>query len=74
MEPGILLAKLTFAGIFALVLVFVVRPAVEVIGIVTCPGCNPFINTFMFVIVPMAAIFIGIYHVVSIFGTTGGRR
>ena len=68
MGAEVLLAKITFVGIFALFLIWIVRPAISVIGVVTCPNCSMFMNTMMFIIVPLGAAFIGIYHVVSIFG------
>lgn len=62
-----MVAKTIFAFVFALILIWVVRPAIAVIGMTTCPNCSPFITVMMFVVVPVGAVFIGIYQVFSIF-------
>jgi len=60
-------AKIVFAFIFALILIWVVRPGIAIIGMVTCPNCSSFINVILFIVVPIGAAFIGIYQVMSIF-------
>jgi hypothetical protein len=67
MAVDTLLAKISFAFIFILVLMWVVRPAISVIGMVPCPGCNPFISAMLFVVVPIGAVFIGLYKIVGVF-------
>lgn len=60
--------KIVIGGIFLLILIFVVVPAVNIIGLIKCANCNPFINAFVFIIVPIAALFIGIKRILEVFG------
>lgn len=60
--------KIVIGGVFLLFLIFVISPAVNVIGLITCPKCNPFLNAFFFIIVPVGAIFIGIKRILEVFG------
>jgi len=60
-------AKICFAFVFAVILVYVVNVGVSIIGITSCPNCDPFLNAFFFVVVPVAVVFIGIYKVIGVF-------
>ena len=60
-------AKFCFAFIFAIFLVYVVNVGVSLIGMTPCPKCDPFLNAFFFVVVPVAVVFIGIYKVIGVF-------
>lgn len=62
------IAKIVFGGIFLLFLIWIVTPAISTIGLISCSNCNPFINAFIFVIVPVGAAFIGIKKVLEVFG------
>jgi len=73
MSLDMMVAKIAFALITGIILVWVVSPAIAVIGMVTCPNCNPFINAFIFVVVPVGLVFIGIYKVMGIFSRRAGQ-
>jgi len=72
MQIEILVAKVVFAAIFAIILIEVVAPSIGIIGIMTCPGCNPVVNAFTFIVVPMAAAFIGVQKIINIFTASRG--
>lgn len=59
--------KIVVGGVFLLILVFFGVVASQVIGITQCTNCNPFLNAFIFVIVPISAIFIGIKRILEVF-------
>ena len=61
------IAKICFAFVFAVILVYIVNPAISTIGMVACPNCDPFLNALFFVVVPTAAVFIGVYQVIGVF-------
>ncbi len=61
------IAKICFAFVFAVLLVYVAAPAISIIGIITCPNCDAFLNAFFFVVVPIGAVFVGIYQVIGVF-------
>lgn len=61
------IAKTVFAFVFSLILIWVIRPGLGVFGTITCPNCSTFINAFIFIVIPIAVIFIGVYQVMSVF-------
>ena len=65
-------AKIVFAFIFALILIWVIRPAIQVIGMVTCSNCSTFLNAIFFIVVPIGAVFVGLYKIMSIFTSKRG--
>lgn len=60
--------KIAIGGIFLLFLIFVISEGIDIIGLITCPNCNSFINAFIFVIIPVAVMFIGIKRILDVFG------
>lgn len=67
----ILVAKVVFAVVFGMILINVVAPGISIIGMVTCPNCNSVVNAFTFIVVPIAAAFIGVSKVINIFTSRG---
>lgn len=67
----ILVAKVVFAIVFGMILINVVAPGISIIGMVTCPNCNSVVNAFTFIVVPIAAAFIGVSKVINIFTSRG---
>lgn len=63
----IIVAKVVFAAIFAIILVNIVAPGISIIGIITCPNCNPVVNAFLYIVVPIATAFIGVSKVIDLF-------
>jgi len=71
MNLDILVAKVVFGVIFGVILINVVAPSVSLIGMITCPNCNPVVNAFTYIVVPLAAAFIGVSKVINIFTSRG---
>lgn len=68
------IAKTIFAVLFAIILIYVVRPAISVIGIVSCPSCNALENIFFFTFIPISIAFIGIYKIIELFTRKPNKR
>lgn len=67
MQIDIFVCKIVFAVVFGLILIEVVAPSIGIIGMITCTNCNAVVNAFEFIVVPMAAAFIGVSKVLDIF-------
>ncbi len=67
MGAEILVAKIVFAAISGIILINIVSVTIGIIGIVRCNSCNPVVDTFLFIVVPLATAFIGVSKVLDIF-------
>lgn len=68
------IVKTVFAVVFAFILIYFVRPAISVIGLVSCPSCSTLENLFFFTFIPIAIAFIGIYQIIELFTRKASRR
>ena len=71
MRMDILVAKVVFAVVFGVILINVVASGISIIGMITCPNCNPVVNAFIFIVVPIGAAFIGVSKVLEVFNLGG---
>ena len=63
----VLVFKTVVAFLFALMIVFILKPFLALFALAVCDACDPITYAFALVVLPLAAVFASIYQVIGIF-------
>ena len=63
----VLVAKITFALVFAIILIYFLPVSLAAFGMHTCTSCGFLVRTFVFSLLPVLLVFAGFYKIISVF-------